>query len=161
MYPRTPSTRPSGVAQDVGHGDPGPHFHTGGDGRVKEDLVEDEPAGRDEEVDACLRPHRLVEGLALDMEREVAHCRRVRREDIVEQAPAPQLHDAAARNRVGGERVAREARAIDQHDVMALEREQPRRGGARTAGADHDDLVGFHQPAVTSTLTAAPLVITS
>ena len=66
-----------------------------------------------------------------------------RGDDVVEQAPAGELHDAAAGDGVGRQRVARERGAIDDDDVDALLRQQHRRRRAGAAGADDDDVVDF------------------
>ena len=75
-----------------------------------------------------------------DLEGHAADRRGTRCDDLVEQAPAGQLHHAAAGDRVGGQRVAREGGPVHDQDVAALVGEQHGGGGAGAAGADHDDL---------------------
>jgi hypothetical protein len=85
-----------------------------------------EPAGHDA-VD-------VVEG-------DVAKGRSARGQHPVEQAPAPELHHAAAGDGVGREGVRRKRGAVDEHDVVASAGEQQGSRGPGAAGADHDDVV--------------------
>ena len=82
-------------------------------------------------------PHLLV-GVA---ERGAAHRRGTGGDDVVEQAPAVELHDTGAHQGVGGQGVGPVAAAVDDEDVETGAGEEQGGGGAGGAGADDDDVV--------------------
>ena len=97
-------------------------------------------AGGEQVVDPGAVLDLLGERAALEAEREGADRRSAAGDDLVEEAPAVELHDATPGEGMGREGVARQLGAVDDDDVESLAGEQHRRRGAGGAGADDDDI---------------------
>jgi hypothetical protein len=74
----------------------------------REDRVQHVPPGRDDEVDPSLVLDRPTDRLTTGVERDLRDGRSTTVQDYIEQAPAPELDSAAARDRMRRHRVARE-----------------------------------------------------
>ena len=98
--------------------------------RPEQDRVEHVAAGREQVVDPARSLTALDELRRPGVEGDRADRRGAAGDDRVEQAPAGELHDAAAGDGVGREGVARELGPVDDHDVEALAGEQHRGRGA-------------------------------
>jgi hypothetical protein len=96
------------VAAHAGHGDAGAHVGAGPCCGAGEDRVQHVPSRRDDEVDPGLvldRPgHRLTTGV----EGDLPDGRRTAVQDLIQQTPAAQLDNAAARDRMRRQGVAGE-----------------------------------------------------
>ena len=126
------------VALHPGHGDAGAHVGAGVLRGGGEDRVQHIPPRRDEEVDPGLVLDRPADRLTSGIEGDLPDGRSTAVEDFVEQPPAAELDDAAARDRMGRHGVAREGRLVHDHHVMSEASEQ--HGGCRPGDSSpHDD----------------------
>jgi hypothetical protein len=143
----TRDLRPSGhphhpappVPLHTGHGDARAHVGAGAFRGGGQDRVQHVPPGRDEDVDPGLVLDRPADRLGAGGERHLPDGGGAAVEDLVQQAPAAQLDDAAAGQRMGGHGVAREGRLVHDHHVVPETSEQ--QGGGRSGDSsahDHD-----------------------
>jgi hypothetical protein len=106
------------VPAHAGHGDASAHLGAGlfrGGGK---DGVQHVPAGRDEQVDPGLVLDRPGDRLATGVEGDLPDGRSATVEDFVEQPPAVELDNAAARDRMRRQGVAGEGRLVHDRHVM-------------------------------------------
>ena len=129
------------VPLHAGDGDAEAHVGAGALGRVDQDRVEHGAARRVQRVDAVCGLDLHDEIVVGVVERHPAHRGRVLVDHVVEQPPTVELHDAAAHQRMRREGVGAVAAAVDDEHAHARIGEQHGRGGTRSAGADHDDVV--------------------
>ena len=120
-------------------------------GGVDEDRIEHRAAGRVEGVDTVGRLDRDPHLLVGERERRRAHRRSAGGDDVVEHAPAVELHDPQAHQGVGRQRVGPVSAAVDDEHVETGAGEEHRGGGAGGAGADDDDVVAWSERGVLMT----------
>ena len=112
-------------------------------GSVDEDLVEQRAARRVRRSVAVRRPGAAGDGEQAEVERVGVDGRAAGRDDLVEEAPAPQRGDSRCMDHVRRQRVARERRPVDHEHLVALAGEQHRSRGACAAGTHHDRVIGL------------------
>jgi hypothetical protein len=107
------------VPLQAGHGDAGVYLGAGVFGGGGEERVQHVPPRCDEEVDPGFLLDRSGHRLAGGVEGDLPDGRSTAVDDVVEQAPAVQLDDAATGDRMGGHGVAGERRLVQDDHVVA------------------------------------------
>jgi hypothetical protein len=125
------------IPPHAGHGDAGAHLGAGAFRGGDQDGVQHVAARRHDQVDSWLLLDHPAHGLATGMEGDLPDGRGAAVQDLVEQAPAAELDDAAAGDRVGRHRVARERRLVNHRHVVSEAGQQ--HGGGRSGDPCADD----------------------
>src|SRR5690606_18197630 len=107
-----------GVTPGIHHAGSVGELDPGYDGFVRQDGVEDVPAGGVQRLDTEVAFHGKRDPFFTEAERHVTNCRRAGRCHPVQDPPARELQHARAQDGVGRDRVGRHARPVDQENVV-------------------------------------------